>query len=78
MNLHALRFLLMASTLGEGSEGVRLLPPVAPPPPPEKPLTGPISRACPRCGAAVGKGCNREGSYRLSSKHRFHKSRMDK
>lgn len=48
------------------------------PPPPEKPLTGPISRVCPRCGAAAGKGCSRDGSYRLSRKHRFHKSRMDK
>ena len=45
--------------------------------PPVEP-TGPISRVCPRCGAAAGKGCNREGSYRLSPKHRFHKGRMDK
>ena len=78
MNFHTLRFLLMAGSLGGGSEGVRLLPPVALPPPPEKPLTGPISRVCPRCGAAVGKACNREGGYRLSPKHRFHKGRMDK
>ena len=78
MNVHALRLLLFASTLAEGPDHVCLLPPVALPPPPEKPLTGPISRVCPRCGAAVGKECNRKGSYRLRLKHRFHKGRMDK